>query len=182
MEREPKSPEQYESNAGSTEIERAAAERLGELEQTPETSESKPEQIESARQAIEQQPELQSNQAERENMPQRPSGLDRLISYRDTMLSLQRRLQPAQRTFSKFIHSPGVDKASEVVGNTVMRPSVTTGATLTALTVGLFFYIVAKRYGFVLSGSEFILSLLIGGLLGLAVEFIIKTTRKLKRK
>ena len=55
---------------------------------------------------------------------------------------------------------------------TVMRPSVTLGATWTALIVGVVFYWTARHYGFRLSGSEMILALIVGGLLGAGLEWL----------
>ena len=102
------------------------------------------------------------------------------LNYADTLASVQRRLSPRARSFSKVIHAPVVEKTSAVLEKTVMRPSVTLGATWTALIVGLIFYLTARHYGFRLSGSEMILALIVGGLLGASVEWFSYMLRKRK--
>ena len=175
MEREPRSPEQ--NNFSSPELERRP-----ERPASPERAETKIERehkAEAAREVIEHQAE--STPAEHDHAPKpagAPTRLDLDRAYRETLQSLQRHLKPASRAFSRVIHNPTVEQASEVVGQTVARPSVTLGATSTALIVGLASYITAKRYGFTLSGSELILSLIVGGIIGVVLEFIIKSLRR----
>jgi hypothetical protein len=97
------------------------------------------------------------------------------LNYTQTLASIQRRLAPASRTFSKVIHTPAVEKASEALETTVARPSVTAGATWTALIIGSIFYFTARRYGYALSGSEIELSFLVGAALGLVIEWLWRT-------
>jgi hypothetical protein len=102
-------------------------------------------------------------------------------SYRSTMQSLRRDLSPGRRAFSRFIHIPFVESLSDTLDQTILRPSVILGATLTALIVGGTLYFNAERYGFPLSGSEFVASLVVGALIGLLVEFVWYITRLLSR-
>lgn len=172
-EHEPKGPEQ------SAEIAEAAGEALKRIEHTAEVvGENAAEKIEAAREIIEKQAEAPAPAAEKEvTKKHHPTRLDKKATYWQTVHAMQRRLKPASRKFSKIIHNPSIEQASEFVGKTVMRPSVTLGATSTALIVGAFFYLTARRYGYVLSGSEVLLSLLVGGLLGVIIEAIIKAAR-----
>lgn len=176
QEHEPKTPER------SAEIAEAAGEALKRIEHTAETvGENAAEKIEAAREVIEKQAEAPAPVAEKEAAKKHhPTHVDKQASYWQTVRAMQRRLKPASRQFSEFIHKPTVEKTSEFLGKTVMRPSVTLGATSTALIVGGFFYLTARRYGFALSGSEILLSLLVGGLLGIFIEAIIKSTRRHK--
>lgn len=154
----------------------SAPERQEAHEALTESTEKQAEQVEAARNKLEQAPEPAAKVSEREHAPthHHPTRLDKEASYWDTLRSMQRHLTPASRRFSKLIHSPAIEKTSEVVGATVARPSVTLGATITAVVVGSFLYLTARAYGFALSGSELLLSLIVGGLLGLAVEGIAK--------
>lgn len=130
-------------------------------------------QAETARDRIERQAEVQAKTSEDDHKPRaafHPTKLDKTASYNETMRSMRRRLKPASRAFSKVIHTPVVEKASEIAGATVFRPSVTLGATATALLLGGSTYLTARHYGFGLSGSEFVLALLAGGLIGLGAE------------
>lgn len=176
-EKQPQSHERISSQELAAELEQMAEKQLENFEHhSPEQAQEK--KAEHARQAVERAPEpghKASEQAPRHTAP--PTRLDKMVAYRHTLKSLQKHLKPASRRFSKFIHTPVVEKASEVLENTVMRPSVTLGASLTALVVGGFFYFAARNYGFTLSGSEFIFSMLIGAILGGFTEVIWRLVR-----
>jgi hypothetical protein len=138
---------------------------------------------ERAREVIHHQAEHAPKPAEHEAAPHHPMHqvhhlLNHKLNYQQTLSSIQRKLKPASRNFSKFIHQPAVERASDIVGNTVARPSVAAGASWTALIVGGLFYFTARRYGYTLSGSEIIVSLLVGGLLGLVLEGAWRATRR----
>ncbi|MBW3538625.1 hypothetical protein KY386_04010 [Candidatus Parcubacteria bacterium] len=159
------------------------AESLQNRERSPETpdesAETQAERVELARAKLERHEQPPPPQAETEAAPKpHPTRLDKAAAYAQTLASLQRRLTPGSRAFSRLIHAPAVESASEALGKTVARPSVTLGATLTSLLVGGFFYLTARRYGFVLSGSEFVLSLLAGAVLGLVAEGVFKLFRR----
>jgi hypothetical protein len=104
--------------------------------------------------------------------------LDHKLSYSDTMRSMQRHLSPASRSFSKVIHSPLVEKTSEALEKTIARPSVTLGATWTALIVGSVFYLTAYHYGYMLSGSELLFSFIVGALIGILIEAALQAFRR----
>lgn len=136
---------------------------------TPEHPQAR---IEHAREVIERQAEQPPAKTEHEDVP-RPQ-FNRKAAYTETMQSLHRRLKPTSRQFSNFIHQPSIEKTSEALGKTVFRPSVTLGATVTAFIIGAFLYITARWYGFTLSGSEFWVAMLVGGVLGLVIEMALK--------
>jgi len=103
---------------------------------------------------------------------------DKRRAYKQTIGLVQAGLPQASRSFSRFIHQPAIARVSEVAEKTVARPSAVLGAGLTAtvgLAVMLFF---ARRYGFTLSGSEFILLLTVGWTLGLSVDLINQRFRR----
>lgn len=97
---------------------------------------------------------------------------DKDRAYKQTIGLVQAGLPKASRSFSRLIHQPVVARVSEVAEKTVARPSAILGAGITAtvgLAIMLFF---ARRYGFSLSGSEFILLLAVGWAVGLGVDLI----------
>ena len=100
----------------------------------------------------------------------KPPGQD--AAYNETLTSLQNKMTPGDKAFSKVIHNPVVENTSEALENTIMRPSVVMGTTWTAFIVGLIFYLTARYYGFKLSGSEMLLALVGGAALGLLIEGI----------
>ena len=175
---------QQSNERHSAELEAAASERLKETELSSEKLsehvEKQAEQVESARRKIEKheaKPEP-APAAEAESKPTFTARfIDRAASYRDTIASVQRKLPPVSREFSKFIHTPAVDKASEALENTVMRPSVALGAGLTAIIVGSFFYYFARTYGYSMRGSEIVVALVVGGFLGLVAETVVRNVR-----
>jgi len=102
---------------------------------------------------------------------------DKKKTYKKTMSSIQSKMPAPTRRFSKVIHNPVVDKVSETAGKTVARPSGVLGGGL-AVVLGLgVSYFTAKNAGFELSGSEFIWLLLIGFVLGLIAEWVIRGVR-----
>jgi len=179
IEAEPR-PSQAEHN--QAELEALGNERLKELaEQSPEQSpDNQAERAEQAREALaKHEPTEPVERADSETPSSALSDtLDRVLNYRQTMASMQRRLSPASRRFSKVIHNKGVEGTSEVLEKTIMRPSVTLGATWMALIVGLIFYMTARYYGYRLSGFEMIGAMIVGGILGIVLEWVIRLTRK----
>lgn len=176
------SPEQQRSAERAAEIEQAAAEALKNIEKSAEyVAENTAEKITAARELIEKQAETTTVPAAEKQAPpaaHHPTKLDKTKAYWQTVHAMQRRLKPASKQFSKLIHNPAVEKTSEFASKTVFRPSITLGATATALIVGGFFYVTARHYGFALSGSEFIVSLAAGALIGLMLEILTKPFRK----
>lgn len=100
-------------------------------------------------------------------------------SFNTTMHHVRNNLSRPEKTFSKFIHRPLVEKTSEVVGATVARPSGIAGATIAAFVGLLSVYGIARFAGFELSGSEIPLLLAIGFVSGLLFEWIYKSAQSL---
>ncbi len=166
------------------ELESAAVERLKNLEQEHrETHEKRTEHVEKAREQIKAAEEARppAETAPTSEPAHRPV-LTKEINYRQTMVSLRHRMKPAARRFSTIIHAPIVETASEVIGKTVLRPSVSLGATTTAVLVAGIVYLNARHYGFELRGSEIWVSLLLGGAIGLIIEGTYKLLRQRRKR
>lgn len=143
--------------------------------------EQSPEQLEELRSTIDKHAEAASEhrpkKAERDQQPS-VSVADKKQSYTQTMHRVRSRLNPAGKAFSAVIHTPGIEQASELAGKTIGRPSgILGGGIVTTLGVGGVFF-VAHRNGFALSGSEFILLLIAGWILGILSEGLIKIFRR----
>lgn len=163
------------SEQATAELEATRAEKLQELRDNLETTaeDSPDKRAEAAREIIhkhEQAPEPAKPEAQAAPVVPHSFALNHKLNYTQTLRSIQRSLGPASRTFSKIIHTPAVEKTSEVLEKTVARPSVTVGATWTALIVGGIFYFTARAYGYALSGSELLFSFIVGAAIGLALE------------
>lgn len=89
-----------------------------------------------------------------------------------TMAAVQSQLSPSSRTFSKVIHNPAIEKASEVTGNTVARPNALLSGAIAAFVLTLAIYLIARFNGYPLSGAESIAAFALGWLCGLAFDFV----------
>ncbi|RWZ78493.1 MAG: hypothetical protein EOT05_01925 [Candidatus Microsaccharimonas sossegonensis] len=106
--------------------------------------------------------------------PRRRGGIskkEKNASYKKHMKQLQAELPPAQRAFSKFIHAPIVEKASEIIGGTVARPNAVLSGAVVAFVLVLAVYLIAKYFGYVLSGFETIGAFIIGWVIGILYDY-----------
>ncbi|MDQ5932501.1 MAG: hypothetical protein QG649_586 [Patescibacteria group bacterium] len=93
-------------------------------------------------------------------------------SYNKTMKETQSQMNAPEKTFSKVIHNPVVEKSSEVVGATVARPNAIVAGSVTALIFTLGLYLFAKYYGYPLKGSETIAAFILGWVVGLLYDYL----------
>lgn len=100
------------------------------------------------------------------------SKVEREESYQATMGEIRTHMSPASRTFSKVIHNKVVEQTSEAVGNTVARPNAILSGAVAAFILTLGVYLVAKNYGYPLSGFETIGAFALGWALGLVYDFL----------
>lgn len=98
-------------------------------------------------------------------------------SFDTTMHHARKNMRVLDRSFSKVIHQPVVEKTSDALGKTVARPSGLMGAGVASFIGLLSIFGVAKYAGFELSGSEMPLLILIGLVTGLFVEWAMKSVR-----
>lgn len=162
-----------EHSPAPAELEAARAEKLAELNEAfkdAEPTEAAEKRAEKAREVIQREAKPAAPEAEQSAPVVRPSYFSHHLNYRQTLAGVQRRLPALSRSFSRVIHTPIVEKTSEVLETTVARPSVLLGSTWTALLVGTIFYLVARHYGYSLSGSELLFSFIVGALFGLVGE------------
>ena len=161
---------ELEQSAG--EVEQSAAEKLEE--RAERAVEQQHEGIDEAhREALEQAEASQTVETEKPSAPETPRQItkdDRTASYQKTMKKMQSELPPASRAFSKVIHNPAVEKASEAIGNTVARPNLIIAGALGAI-ASVIVYFVARHYGYVLSGSETIILFGCGWVIGAIIEY-----------
>lgn len=178
------SPEQFKESAEhGLEIQQAAAERGAELQKHHEKSaESSPEhsaeRIEVARHDTEA---FFSREAGKERTGQEPSGFrraikrvtdeERLVAYKQTMSHIRSEMSAPARAFSKFIHQRNVERASGILGNTVARPNAVLSGSTCALVLVSLIYILAKTFGYPLSGFETIGAFVFGWIIGLIYDY-----------
>ena len=143
--------------------ERKAAEKLTELqteklEKKNERRETKAEKHEE----LKPSPEKEKN-ASKSELRQ---------ALEEELTTVRQHLTPAQRTLSQIVHNPIIERASEALEETVFRPSIVVGGAIGAILVGGFLYGFAKVRGYLLPGSEFVVGLVIGAVLGILAELL----------
>jgi hypothetical protein len=99
------------------------------------------------------------------------SKIERRKAYNNIMSVAQAQMSTPARTFSKIIHNPVVEKTSEVVGATIVRPNAVLAGSVSALILVLGVYIIAHFFGYPLSGFETIGAFLLGWLIGIIYDF-----------
>lgn len=101
-------------------------------------------------------------------------------SYKSVMHRVESQLPAYQRTFSKVIRNPSVDKASVIIGDTIARPSGIIGGAGLAFFGLLLFGLTAKNVGFEIPNSLFVLLVIVGWTAGLLFDFVFTSVRRLK--
>lgn len=96
---------------------------------------------------------------------------ERAASYKRTMAHIQSEMSAPSRAFSKVIHNKAVEKTSEVAGATIARPNAILAGSIFAFIFTLATYLIAKHYGYQLSGFETIGSFVLGWVVGLLFDF-----------
>lgn len=168
------SPEQLESYLRAEDaVERAAeTSRVESGEKSEEAA-----RVEALKEALSvERGSAEKKNKEGSNSPsQRRHGVvskkERTASYKHHMKQLQTELSPTQRTFSKIIHAPVIEKTSDVIGGTIARPNAILSGAVVAFFLVLGVYVVSKFYGYTLSGFESIGAFIIGWVLGLLYDF-----------
>lgn len=102
-------------------------------------------------------------------------------SYRKTLRKVQTNLSKPERTLSKLIHQPVIEKASSFGAATIARPSGFLAGSLATLLGSAFLLIAAKRYGFNYNYLVFVILFVAGYILGIAVESLLRVTRLSKK-
>lgn len=176
-------PEHLSSHEHSTaELEAAAeaqAERLKNRaekgqEQSPD---HKAEAVERARQDAKEVFSKESGKEKRSGsetdgrIVRRATKSQKQAHYKTTMKQIQSEMSAPARTFSKFIHNPAVEKTSDAAAATVARPNAILAGSICAFIVVLAVYLIAKHYGYVLSGFETIGAFVLGWAIGLIYDY-----------
>lgn len=104
----------------------------------------------------------------------------REASYAATMRQIRSEMSAPSRTFSKVIHNKTVERVSDAIGTTAARPNAVLAGSVTATFLTLFVFLVAKQYGYRLSGFETIGTFFVGWALGLIYDYarLLFTTKR----
>lgn len=93
-------------------------------------------------------------------------------TLKKTLKTVQSELPLPSRAFSKLIHNRVIEKTSDVVGATVARPNAILAGSATAFVFTLTIFLVARYYGYPLSGSETIAGFVVGWATGVLFDYL----------
>jgi len=96
---------------------------------------------------------------------------EQAASFKKHMAHVQSEMSVPSRLFSKVIHNKAIEKSSDVVGATVARPNAVLFGALAAFILTLVVYLLAKNYGYVLSGFETIAAFIVGWIIGVLYDY-----------
>lgn len=185
LERIPESKEQKKDSRELEHIQQQQSERINQarhesLENNSEKSHETTNDI--AREALEQAKSRETDKVAKKAERESASGerrkdhitskSERTASYKKTMKQVESELSPIDRAFSKFIHNKAVERVSDVVGATVARPNAILVGSITAFVFTLAIFLVARYYGYPLSGTETIAAFGLGWLVGLLFDYL----------
>lgn len=175
----PASPENNLEAIG--EAARNRSEELRSIESGVELSpESAEQQAEKARaEALEAAVSVEAGGAEKNHHAEPAAAIKRApaskarkdASFNRTMTDVQHELTGTSRSFSKIIHHKTIEATSEAVGRTIARPSAIVAGSSVALVFTFAVYMIAKFYGYPLSGFETIGAFVIGWMIGIFYDF-----------
>lgn len=173
---------QPERESSTKELEEARREQLDKLKKQHEELEKRSPERENS---SEQEARLEAMERAKEKEPARqeqtplspaerriPSKERRDEVFNTTMKEVRSQMSAPSRIFSKVIHNKIVEKTSEVVGGTVARPNALLSGAIFAFLLTLGVYIIAKNFGYPLSGFETIAAFIAGWVIGIAYDFI----------
>lgn len=182
-------PEILRGSEHTAEIQSAAAERAEALRNrehsAEQSSESKETQLETAREAAEQVFAKEAGKERTGKEPVSPGALhkatkaDKQATYRQTMSHIQNSMGAPSRAFSRVIHTPFVERSSDVLGSSLARPNAILAGSFSALLLVSVMYVVARTFGYQLSGFESIGAFVIGWIAGILFDYVkVMTTGK----
>jgi hypothetical protein len=96
----------------------------------------------------------------------------REASFKRQMDSIQPHLSKSEQKVSRLIHNKAVEKTSDALGSTLARPNALFAGSVAAFLLVTLVYLLAKYYGYPLSGFETIAAFLIGWALGLIYDYV----------
>lgn len=176
-ERSPITPEHRANTEALTEINTEHHDRLRHnLEKAETNHKEKNETLEHVqREAIERASSLKEV-AETEKSPAQKRVLftrqQRETSFKHQMEAAQAEMTPSERRFSKVIHNKSIETASDTLSATIARPNALLAGSISAFLLVTIIYLLAKYYGYRLSGFETIGAFVLGWVLGLIYDYV----------
>lgn len=92
-------------------------------------------------------------------------------SFESIMADTREQMSASSRAFSRVIHNRAVEAISETAGSTIARPNAILAGSVSAFAIVLGVYLVARYFGYPLSGSETLIAFTGGWLIGILFDF-----------
>lgn len=102
--------------------------------------------------------------------------------YKQTLKQVQAHLPKREKQFSKVIHQPTIEAISEVGAKTIARPHGIISGALFALIGSFTVLAIARHVGFEVPNSIFAILFVLGYLLALLIEIIVRLVHKASPK
>lgn len=153
--------------------ERHETEKSAEKNSNEKLEKARHEALEKAAKAEKREKKLaakESSPAERRRGP--ISKKEKDAAFNSTMREVRSQMSAPSRAFSKVIHNKAIEKTSEVVGSTVARPNAILSGAVLSFVLVLATYLIARFYGYQLSGAETIAAFALGWVLGIIYDYI----------
>lgn len=182
----------HEQLSGSEHLKSPEAEASSEVESRPkshevhhEQHETKPADLEAIKHKIEQEAKsTKETPVEEAPKAQHSRSLNQRVkskAFEDTLADARAHLSAAERSFSKVVHQPVIDRISETSARTIARPVSLLTASLIALIGSSVVLFAAHRYGFRYNLFLFFALFVSGYLVGLIIEALMHLVRSPRR-
>ena len=157
----------------ATHQERLSVEREQGVERM---NEKKEHSAEAARHEIEKitaehEPRTHESVAEKPIEHKTNSKAARKNAYNSIMQQTRAEMSGAERAFSRVIHNPVIERASDFASNTIARPDAILSGAIFAFILTLVIYLIAKQSGYPLTGTEATAAFIIGWAIGNIYDF-----------
>ncbi len=101
-------------------------------------------------------------------------------AYKRVLKKTQSQLSTPEKSFSKTIHNPAVEKVSDITAKTVARPSGILFGGIGAFVGSLVILLISKRSGFTYNYLIFVLIFIFGYFVGLIAELLYRAVKPRK--
>lgn len=146
--------------------------KRAETSQERQEASARHEALEAAKSVEKETKKEKASPAEKRREAIRPTKKTVKASYKKELQHIQAELPVASRAFSKVIHNPVIERVSDVAAETVARPNAILSAAIFGFVLTAGVYMVARYFGYPLSGFETIGAMIVGWIVGIMFDFI----------
>jgi Fe2+ transport system protein B len=92
-------------------------------------------------------------------------------SFSKQMETIAPHLTDRERSFSRIIHNKKIEKTSDTLASTIARPNALLAGSVAAFILVTGVFLIAKHYGYPLSGFETIAAFALGWIIGMIYDY-----------